>query len=69
MPNGDSWQGDLLRDLRGGAQQGAQGPGGQAHGVPVPNPGFPAQRDQAPTAPQGQGTPPQAGHPYPGEQG
>ncbi|MCX5311636.1 MinD/ParA family protein [Streptomyces sp. NBC_00154] len=53
MPNGDNWQGDVLRDLRGGAgrqsepqqgppqqgagQQGAQGPAGQAQGGPTPN--------------------------------
>ncbi|MFF1900297.1 hypothetical protein [Streptomyces sp. NPDC058206] len=54
MPNGDNWQGDVLRDLRGAAgrqskpqqgppqqgagQQGAQGPAGHAQGGPTPNP-------------------------------
>ncbi|MFI7357384.1 MinD/ParA family protein [Streptomyces avidinii] len=28
MPNGENWQGDVLRDLRGGAQPAAPGPGG-----------------------------------------
>lgn len=28
MPNGDNWQGDVLRDLTGGAQPAAAGPGG-----------------------------------------
>ncbi|MBT2541057.1 MinD/ParA family protein [Streptomyces sp. ISL-44] len=42
MPNGDNWQGDVLRDLRGGAQPSAQGPGGPQ---PMPGPGA-----QAPAA-------------------
>ncbi|MET7791612.1 hypothetical protein ABZS93_34290 [Streptomyces sp900116325] len=53
MPNGDNWQGDVLRDLRGAAdrqsapqqgppaqgagQQGAQDPAGYAQGGPTPN--------------------------------
>ncbi|MFE2928178.1 MinD/ParA family ATP-binding protein [Streptomyces goshikiensis] len=40
MPNRDNWQGDVLRDLRGGAQPSAQGPEAQQ---PVPGPGVPAQ--------------------------
>jgi MinD-like ATPase involved in chromosome partitioning or flagellar assembly len=69
MPNGDNWQGDVLRDLRGGAQQGAQGPGGQAYGapaqgpgLPAPAPGLPAQSAQAPDAAPGHGVPQQAEH-------
>ncbi|WP_406322161.1 hypothetical protein [Streptomyces sp. NBC_01637] len=79
MPNGDNWQGDVLRDLRGGAgrqsnpqqgppqqgagQQGAQGPAGQAQGGPTPN----VATGHA--APQ-QGTPaPESGYGYPPPQG
>ncbi|WP_326814784.1 hypothetical protein OIE61_22505 [Streptomyces sp. NBC_01762] len=79
MPNGDNWQGDVLRDLRGGAgrqskpqqgpppqgagQQGAQGPAGQAQGGPTPN----AAPGHA--APQ-QGAPaPESGYGYPPPQG
>ncbi|MGR4884723.1 MinD/ParA family protein [Streptomyces sp. LARHCF249] len=40
MRHGDNWQGDVLRDLRGGAQLPAQGPGGPQQ--PVPGPGAPA---------------------------
>ncbi|MGA5631457.1 MinD/ParA family ATP-binding protein [Streptomyces lydicamycinicus] len=67
MPNGDGWQGDVLRDLRGGAQQGAQGPGGQAYHASASGPGLPAQSAQAPEAAHGGGAPRQAGHPYPGQ--
>ncbi|MEU1457678.1 MinD/ParA family protein [Streptomyces avermitilis] len=68
MPNGDNWQSDVLRDLRGGAaqQQSAQGPAAQAQGTsaagaPQPPQGDPAQGPGVPA--QGQG-----GHgtsPYP----
>ncbi|MFI9030528.1 MinD/ParA family protein [Streptomyces sp. NPDC053560] len=63
MPNGDNWQGDVLRDLRGGATpqggqqqgaQGAQGPAGQQQG---------GQGREA--APQATPTP---GHPAPPQQ-
>lgn len=37
MRHGDNWQGDVLRDLRAGAQPPAQGPGGPQQ--PVPGPG------------------------------
>ncbi|MGW1838153.1 nucleotide-binding protein [Streptomyces sp. NPDC002067] len=62
MPSGDGWQGEVLRDLGGGTQQGAQGPGGGTHQVPSPGP--------APSAPRAQvheqyG---QAAHPYPGQE-
>ncbi|MFC8263734.1 MinD/ParA family protein [Streptomyces sp. NPDC057291] len=79
MPNGDNWQGDVLRDLRGAAgrqnkpqqgppqqgagQQGAQGPAGHAQGGPTPN----ATPGHA--APQ-QGAPaPESGYGYPPPQG
>ncbi|MFD0167773.1 MinD/ParA family protein [Streptomyces decoyicus] len=65
MPNGDDWQGDVLRDLRGGAQQAAQGPGGQAYSTPAPDPGLPAQSPQAPYTVAQRGG--QAGHPYQGQ--
>ncbi|MET7718241.1 MinD/ParA family protein [Streptomyces sp. NPDC005407] len=74
MPNGDNWQGDVLRDLRGGAQQGAQGPGGQAYGasapgtgLPAQSPGLPAQSAQAPDAAPGHGVPQQADHQHQGQ--
>lgn len=68
MSNGDGWQADVLRDLRGGAQQGAQGTGGQAYHASAPGPDLPAQSAQAPGATHGGGAPRQAGHPYPGQE-
>ncbi|KOG37541.1 MinD/ParA family ATP-binding protein [Streptomyces decoyicus] len=65
MPSGDGWQGDVLRDLRGGAEQGAQGPGGQTYRASAPGP---VQSMQAPDAAPGGGAPPQAGYPYGQEQ-
>ncbi|MGP3752573.1 MinD/ParA family ATP-binding protein [Streptomyces sp. IBSNAI001] len=60
MPNADNWQGDVLRDLGGAAQQGGQRPVAAAHdvGAPsrgpgVPAPGGPAQ-GAGPGAPQRQ---------------
>ncbi|MFG2862229.1 MinD/ParA family protein [Streptomyces sioyaensis] len=70
MPNGDGWQGDVLRDLRSGAQhsEGAQGPGGQAYRASAPGPDLPSQSAQAPDlAPRG-GAARQAGYPYQGEE-
>ncbi|MFF8787783.1 MinD/ParA family protein [Streptomyces sp. NPDC015125] len=64
MPSGDGWQGDVLRDLRGGAEQGAQGPGGQAYRASAPGRALPAQGTQAPDATPGGGAPRQAGYPY-----
>ncbi|MFG3495856.1 MinD/ParA family protein [Streptomyces sp. NPDC047928] len=43
MPNGDNWQGDLLRDLRGGAPT---GPGPIPAPGPVPAPADPAHAQQ-----------------------
>ncbi|MGY5126083.1 MinD/ParA family ATP-binding protein [Streptomyces nigrescens] len=68
MPNGDDWQGDVLRDLRGGAQQGAQGPGGQAYRAPAPGVGLPPQSAQVPDVAPDSGAPRQAGHPYQGQE-
>ncbi|MFD3419968.1 MinD/ParA family ATP-binding protein [Streptomyces decoyicus] len=64
MPSGDGWQGDVLRDLRGGAEQGAQGPGGQAYRASASVHALPAQGTQASDAAPGGGAPPQAGYPY-----
>ncbi|MEV0370632.1 MinD/ParA family protein [Streptomyces sp. NPDC050636] len=64
MPNGDGWQGEVLRDLRSGAEQGVQGPGGQAYRTSAPGPGLPAQSAQAPDAAPDGGAPRQAGYPY-----
>ncbi|MGW0392943.1 MinD/ParA family protein [Streptomyces sp. NPDC003042] len=50
MPNEDNWQGDVLRDLRGGAQPAAQGPGGHQ---PPPGPAASARGPAAPQPPQG----------------
>lgn len=68
MPSGDGWQGDVLRDLRGGAEQGAQGPGGQAHRASSAGHPLPAQNTQAPDAAHGGGAPQQAGSPYEGQE-
>ncbi|MGX1760375.1 MinD/ParA family protein [Streptomyces lydicus] len=68
MPSGDGWQGDVLRDLRGGAEQGAQGPGGQTYRASAPGRALPAQGTQAPDAAPGGGAPPQAGYPYEGQE-
>ncbi|MEV0372476.1 MinD/ParA family protein [Streptomyces sp. NPDC050636] len=64
MPNGDGWQGDVLRDLRGGAP----GPSGQTYGAPAPGPGRPAQSAQVPNVAHEGGAPRQAGYPYPGQE-
>ncbi|MEU6295091.1 MinD/ParA family ATP-binding protein [Streptomyces erythrochromogenes] len=69
MPNAENWQGDVLRDLRGGAQPPAQGqpglpqqpaagPAGQA-----PAPGAPAAAHGHPQAHQVPGAGPQAAGP------
>ncbi|WP_406326372.1 MinD/ParA family protein [Streptomyces sp. NBC_01617] len=79
MPNGDNWQGDVLRDLRGAAgrqsepqqgppqqgagQQGAQDPAGYAQGGPTPNPGHAAPQQGVPAPESGYGYPPQQGTP------
>ncbi|WP_411133193.1 MinD/ParA family protein [Streptomyces sp. C10] len=68
MPSGAGWQGDVLRDLRGGAEQGAQGSGGQAYRASAPGRALPAQGTQAPDAAPGGGAPPQAGYPYEGQE-
>lgn len=60
MPNGDNWQGDLLRDLRGGAPQSPQHAGGQAGDASPSGQGRPAQEGGAPHQPGG----PQAGPPH-----
>ncbi|MFE4018675.1 MinD/ParA family protein [Streptomyces sp. NPDC059101] len=68
MPSGDGWQGEVLRDLRGGAQQCA-GPGTQAYRASAPTPGLPPQNAQMPNdAAHGSGAPQQAGYPYPGQE-
>ncbi|WP_030160090.1 MinD/ParA family ATP-binding protein [Streptomyces sp. NRRL S-244] len=78
MPNGDNWQGDVLRDLRGGAEPPARDaavPAGQAPGqgfppsggeVPVPaaGPGGPPQGTAVPAGPAAGSAP---GHPYQGQ--
>ncbi|WP_328732867.1 MinD/ParA family protein [Streptomyces caniferus] len=69
MPSGDGWQGDVLRDLRGGAEQDAQGPGGQAYRASAPGRALPAQGTQAPDATPGGGAPRQASSPYEGHAG
>ncbi|MGW7022609.1 MinD/ParA family protein [Streptomyces decoyicus] len=65
MPSGDGWQGDVLRDLRGSAEQGAQGPGGQTYRASAPGP---VQSRQAPDAAHGGGAPRLAGYPYEGQE-
>ncbi|SOE15111.1 MinD-like ATPase involved in chromosome partitioning or flagellar assembly [Streptomyces sp. 2323.1] len=70
MPNGDGWQGDVLRDLRSGAQQsaGAQGPGGQAYRASAPGPDLPSQSAQAADLAPRDGAALQAGYPYQGQE-
>ncbi|UYB40861.1 MinD/ParA family protein [Streptomyces sp. Je 1-4] len=68
MPSGDGWQGDVLRDLRGGAHQGAQDPEGQAYPASAPGPALPAQGAQAPGTAHSGGAPQQAGYPYQGQE-
>ncbi|UQA96648.1 MinD/ParA family ATP-binding protein [Streptomyces halobius] len=68
MPNGDGWQGDVLRDLRSGAQQGAQGPSGQAYSASASRPELSSQGTQTPDAAHGGGAPQQAGYPYQGQE-
>ncbi|MFG2286548.1 MinD/ParA family protein [Streptomyces sp. NPDC048595] len=67
MSNGDSWQGEVLRDLRGSAQ-GVRGPGEQAYGGRVPSPALPPESTQAPAATHEDGAPRLAGHPYHGQE-
>ncbi|GAA3193914.1 MULTISPECIES: MinD/ParA family protein [Streptomyces] len=62
MPSGDGWQGEVLRDLRDGVQQGAQGPGGGAHQGSSSGPGPSTPRAQV------QEQYGQAAHPYPGQE-
>ncbi|MFE1171721.1 MinD/ParA family protein [Streptomyces sp. NPDC058773] len=68
MPSGDGWQGDVLRDLRGGAEQGAHGPGRQAYPTSRPGHALPAQGAQAPDPTHDGGAPRQAGSPYEGQE-
>ncbi len=67
MPNGNGWQGDVLRDVTAGAQQGAQWSGEQAYRRSAQGTGLPAQSSQVSDGPHGGGTP-QVGSPYQGHQ-
>ncbi|MEW1657954.1 MinD/ParA family protein [Streptomyces sp. NPDC093707] len=71
MPNGDGWQGEVLRDLRADAQLDAQAPNGQADRASAPWSGpsasahVSAQSAQGPVAAGGSGGEPgQAAYPY-----
>ncbi|MFJ7330187.1 MinD/ParA family protein [Streptomyces cyaneofuscatus] len=55
MPNGDNWQGDVLRDLRGASGPPAAGTGGSSSPVPQAQPAPPAS-PTPPTATQASGT-------------
>ncbi|WP_415960765.1 MinD/ParA family ATP-binding protein [Streptomyces sp. 021-4] len=55
MPNGDNWQGDVLRDLRGASGPPAAGTGGSSSPVPPAQPAPPAS-PTPPTATQASGT-------------
>ncbi|MFF3546873.1 MinD/ParA family protein [Streptomyces platensis] len=70
MPNGDGWQGDVLRDLRSGAQQseGVQGPGEQAYRASAPGPDLSSQKAQAQDLTPRGGAARQAGYPYQGQE-
>lgn len=63
MPNGDNWQGDVLRDLRGGSAQGAAGGPGAAEPGPPTVPGPTSQGRPGPTS---QGTPTSGAQTAPG---
>ncbi|MFK0293913.1 MinD/ParA family protein [Streptomyces sp. NPDC090442] len=68
MPSGDGWQGEVLRDLRGGgAQQDAQVLGGQAYNASSPASGPSAQSTQASRAAHEVGAHQQAA-PYSGQE-
>ncbi|MFB4424320.1 MinD/ParA family protein [Streptomyces sp. QL37] len=67
MPNADNWQGDVLRDLGGAAQQGGQRPAAAAHevGAPSRGPDVPAPGSPARDAGPGPGAPRPPGQPAP----
>ncbi|WP_043267265.1 MinD/ParA family protein [Streptomyces sp. CT34] len=64
MPNGNGWQGDVLRDLTGGAQPGTHRPGDQAYRSSAQSPVLPTQSFPA----SGGGTPQHEGVSYQGRQ-
>lgn len=64
MPNGNGWQGEVLRDLAGGAPQGAHRPGEQAYGSFAQGSGLPAQSSPAQDGPYGGDVPPREGVSY-----
>ncbi|MEK2474096.1 MinD/ParA family protein [Streptomyces noursei] len=64
MPNGNGWQGDVLRDLAGGAQPGTHGPGDQAYRSSAQSPVLPAQSSPV----SGAGAPQHGGVSYQGHQ-
>ncbi|GGX36421.1 MinD/ParA family ATP-binding protein [Streptomyces noursei] len=66
MPNGNDWQGEVLRDLAGGAQPGTHRPGEQAHRSSAQGPGLPAQSSPAPNGPYGGHAPQHEGVSYQG---
>ncbi|MFD9814919.1 MinD/ParA family protein [Streptomyces sp. NPDC059080] len=68
MPSGDGWQGEVLREVRGGAPEGSQGPGGGPYHAPPSGPGPFAQPAQTPDAVHGADAHRQAAHPYPGQE-
>ncbi|MEU9122800.1 MinD/ParA family protein [Streptomyces sp. NPDC048506] len=68
MPNGDGWQGDVLRDLRGGVQQGAPSLDGQAHRASAQDPDLPSQSAQPPITTHAGTTPGQFAYPYQGQE-
>ncbi|MFF4606111.1 MinD/ParA family protein [Streptomyces sp. NPDC001339] len=67
MPSGHGWQGEVLRDVKGSSQQGAQGPSGHPYGAPAPGLGIPGQNAPVSGADQGGGALPQAGYQYQGQ--
>lgn len=64
MPNGNDWQGDVLRDLTGGAQPGTHRPSEQAYRSSAQSPGLPTQSSAAPDSPYGGGAPQREGVSY-----
>ncbi|MGA5166226.1 MinD/ParA family ATP-binding protein [Streptomyces lavendulocolor] len=60
MPNGDNWQGDVLRDLRAGARQAAPPEGAPAPDAGTPDAAAPASPQPAAPAPAAPAAPPAA---------
>ncbi|MEN2420911.1 MinD/ParA family protein [Streptomyces rimosus] len=68
MPSGDGWQSEVLRDLRGGTQQGARDFGGRADRASSTGPVPSAQSAQVPDAVHDSAPPRQTAARHPGQE-